>query len=123
MSVSDFDAGERIESEPGRARTMTQPESARLRELVAACGVNAAEEAGRTVLGWLERELSQSTPADWETRLLQATELALAVYWDFMVEYNAFYEDPDGRGAVCVARALRGRIGQADPHMCEAVLD
>src|SRR5438046_2896193 len=100
-----------------------RPNTARLRELVVACGLNLAEEAGRTVLGWLERELSESAPEDWETRLPQAAELAPAVYWDFMVEYNTFYEEPDGRGTAYVSRALRGRVGQADPHMCEAVLD
>src|SRR5258708_3609348 len=100
-----------------------QPESARLRELLDARGVDLSAEAGQTALRWLERDLAGSTPADWEARLLQAVKLGLAVYWDFMTEYNAFYEEPEGRGAACVARALRGRVGQADPHMIEAVLD
>src|SRR5262245_35488446 len=109
-------------SEPGWARAMSKhPESARLRELLTAHGVDLSAEAGQTTLRWLERELKEGAPGDWEVHLAQAAELALAVYWDFMTEYNAFFEEPDGRGAACVARALRGRVGQADPHMSEAV--
>jgi hypothetical protein len=97
--------------------------SARLRELLAALGVDLSVEAGQTVLRWLEQELTARAPSNWESRLGQAAKLALAVYWDFMTEYNAFYEEQEGRGPACVARALRGRVGQADPHMTEAVLD
>jgi hypothetical protein len=97
--------------------------SARLRELLAALGIDLTVEAGQTVLRWLEQELTDKAPSNWESRLGQAAKLALAVYWDFMTEYNAFYEEPEGRGPACVARALRGRVGQADPHMAEAVLD
>jgi hypothetical protein len=97
--------------------------SARLRELLAAMGVDLSVEAGQTALRWLERELAELTPPNWESGLPQAAKLALDIYWDFMAEYNAFYEEPEGRGPACVARALRGRVGHADPHMTEAVLD
>src|SRR5262249_60224308 len=50
-------------------------------------------------------------------------QLGIAIYWDFMTAYTAFYEEPNGKGAAHVAKALRNRIGQADPHMAEAVLD
>src|SRR5215831_2587085 len=100
-----------------------QPGSARVRELLIARGVDLSAEAGQTALRWLGRDLAENGPADWEARLPGAAELALAIYWDFMAEYNAFYEEPEGPGAACVARALRGRVGQADPHMTEAVLD
>jgi hypothetical protein len=95
----------------------------RLRELLASGGTDLAAEAGQTALRWLARELAEKVPADWEMLLPRAVELAIAIYWDFMTEYNAFYEEPEGRGAACVERALRGRVGQADPHMSEAVLD
>jgi hypothetical protein len=97
--------------------------AARLRELLAAGDMDLGAEAGQTVLRWLEGELANAVPSEWEQRLPQAAGLAHAVYWDFMTEYNTFYEEPDGRGPICVARALRGRIGHADPHMIEAVLD
>src|SRR6516225_7620469 len=100
-----------------------QPVERRLRESLAARGVDLSAEAGQTALRWLEREVTETAPANWEGRLEDAAHLALAVYWDFMTEYNAFYEEPEGKGTFYVARALRGRCGQADPHACEAVLD
>jgi hypothetical protein len=100
-----------------------QARHAQLRQAVAAQGVDLATEAGQIVLRWLERDLNESSPANWQEQLPQATQLALAVYWDFMQEYNAFYEEPDGKGPLYVGRALRARVGQVDPHMSEAVLD
>src|SRR5262249_36180015 len=97
--------------------------AARLRELLAAGGIDLTAEAGQTISGGLEKEFDDGGRPDWEQGLPQAAKLALAIYWDFMTEYNAFYEEPEGRGAACVARALRGRVGHADPHMTEAVLD
>jgi hypothetical protein len=91
--------------------------------MLAAGGTELTSEASQTALRWLARELAEKAPADWEAFLPQAVELALAIYWEFMTEYNAFYEEPEGRGAACVEHALRGRVGQADPHMSEAVLD
>jgi hypothetical protein len=100
-----------------------QARSARLRELLATLAVDLEAEAGRTVLRWLDQELAENALPEWPARLPDAAKLALAIYWDFMTEYNAFYEEPEGRGVLCVERALRSRIGQADPHMSEAVLD
>jgi hypothetical protein len=45
------------------------------------------------------------------------------VYWDFMNDFNAVYEDPEGKGLFHVSKALRQRCGHADPHIVEAVLD
>jgi hypothetical protein len=100
---------------------VNESRQARLRELLA--GEDLRSEAGQTALRWLSRELAEKPPAGWESRTTEAFRLALDIYWDFMREYNAFYEEPEGGGAVHVARALRGRFGQADPHLSEAVLD
>jgi hypothetical protein len=95
----------------------------RLGELLARQGIDPASEPAQTARRWLERELSAAAPSGWENRLPEAVQLALSIYWDFMTAYNAFYEEAEGKGPVYVARALRARCGQADPHMSEAVLD
>src|SRR5437660_3989357 len=100
-----------------------QPDRSRLSEILARRGVALSAEAGDRVLHWLERDLAKDPPPDWEARLPDAARLGLAIYWDFMTAYNAFYEEADGKGAAHVAKALRNRCGQADPHMAEAVLD
>jgi hypothetical protein len=100
-----------------------QAQHAQLRQALAEQGVDLSTEAGQTVLRWLERDLKEQPSSEWQTRLPEATRLALAIYWDFMKEYNAFYEEPDGKGPLYVTRALRARMGQADAHMNEAVLD
>jgi hypothetical protein len=100
-----------------------QARHALLRQRLVEQGVDLSTEAGQTVLRWLERDLKETTLTDWQARLPEAAQLALAVYWDFMKEYNAFYEESDGKGPLYVARALRARVGQVDPHMSEAVLD
>jgi hypothetical protein len=100
-----------------------QARHAQLRQALAAQSVDLATEAGQTVLRWLERDLNEKPPANWQEQVPQATQLGLAIYWDFMQEYNGFYAEADGKGAIYVARALRARVGQVDPHMSEAVLD
>jgi hypothetical protein len=100
-----------------------QPLETRLRALMEARGVDLSIEEGQTILRWLVREVTEQAPADWEARLPEAARLAGAVYWDFMTAYNAFYEEPDGKGPAHVIRALRGRSGEADPLVVEAVLD
>jgi hypothetical protein len=99
------------------------PKHARLREHLARLRVDLSTEAGQTILRWLERDLVEDSLPDWQARLPAAVALALDTYWDFMKEFNAFYEEPEGKGPAHVARALRGRVGQVDPHMSEAVLD
>jgi hypothetical protein len=100
-----------------------QPERAGLRELLINHGADLSTEAGQSVLRWLERDLAAGSLPDWEARLPNAIQLGLDIYWDFMTAFNAFYEEPEGKGTAHVAKALRNRCGQADPHMTEAVLD